>query len=99
MRSIDLFAIILDPHFCLAHGNRLAHLWERADHEDGSVSFCVVGTEIESENYYLKVLVDMPPNGEPIRVRLPHSSVVAILDLASRNTPPGFLPQEESHEQ
>ena len=98
LASIDLFSIVLDPRWCEQHTNTLGHLWQRFEHEDGKASYCITGTVVQSESYFLRVLCSPPPNGAPQWARLPHQIVVAVLELASRQNQPGFVGQEESRE-
>ena len=98
MQSIDLFTIVVDPQWCSAHSNTLGHLWAYHKHDDGSESFCITGIKIEVEQHYLLIHCSTHPNGEPQWVRLHHGVVVAILEVANRNSPPGFVHPSESLE-
>ena len=98
MNLIDLYTFILDQDWCARHSNVLGELWDRYEHEDGSLSYCVTATSFEAEQYFIRIVVSKPPNGEPQTVRFPYSSVVAILDLATRDKQTGFIGQNDTHD-
>ncbi len=66
--------------------------------DDGHEVLYMTCTEINTLNpYYLMATVSLPPNGEPRKILLRHSFVVAILEVVNLQNQLGFL-QKESHE-
>lgn len=53
-------------------------------------------THVDTSGNYVEAVVSSPPNGEPVRILLNHSFVVAIRDLTNHKVQPGFVHQEES---
>jgi len=91
--KLKIYTVILDERIA-RYPYLASDLAEKATDERGNPVYYMTCTEIHEGGTYFSATVSKPPSGEPRRVLLDHSFVVAVLEAVNLRNQPGFAPEE-----
>ena len=89
MEKLVLHTVILDESI-KTHTYLLNDAVQATKMEDGSIVYHMTCTSLDTQGNYLSATVSAAPNGEPRKILLRHSFVVAILETVNLQNPLGF---------
>ena len=92
---MNLYQVLFTPGLIEKYQYLFEDLAEVRTLDSGEKVAHMTCTQVDTSGNYLDLTVSEIPNGEPRRVLLGHSFVVAILEITSHKTQLGFLGQEE----
>ncbi len=92
MNKLVLHTVILDESI-KAQPYLLNDIVQITKMEDGTIVYHMTCTSLDISGNYLSATVSAVPNGEPRKVLLPHSFVVAIFETVNLQIPLGFQDQ------
>ena len=92
-----LYQVMLTPELAAKFQYLFDGLAEVHVLDSGETVVFLTCSQIDTSGQYVDAVVSSIPNGEPRRVLLNHSFVVAILELVNHKTPLGFVHPEEYH--
>ena len=93
---MNIYRVILDPDWVAKYRYLLDELVQIHTVESGETIAHLTCTKVTLVGPYFDAIVSSIPNGEPRRVLLNHSFVVAVLELSTQQIPFGFSHQEKS---
>ena len=91
--KLKTYQVILDKSI-IDYPYLLNDFVETTPDAQGKIVHHMTCTEIDSENTYFEATVSLPPNGEPRKVLLRHSFVVAVLETVNLQNRSGYLREE-----